>query len=78
MIPVFIWSEAEEGPLAACGATKVWLEEALTVFKQICLPCMSSLVLRCADNSEKELLSIMKETGARDVVWTALYEPHLA
>ena len=34
-------------------------------------------MLRCTDNSEQGLLSIMKETGVRDVVWTALYEPHL-
>ena len=34
IIPVFLWNEAEEGPLAAGGATKVWLEQALHVFQQ--------------------------------------------
>jgi len=79
VIPVFIWSEVEEGPLAAGGATKVWLEQALTVFQETLLyKFESKLVLRCTDNTEQELVSLVQETGARDVVWTALYEPHLA
>jgi len=78
VIPVFIWSEAEEGPLAAGGATKVWLEQALAVFKQTLIDRYESdMVLRCAGDSGQELLDIVGETGARDVVWTALYEPHL-
>lgn len=79
VIPVFIWSEVEEGPLAAGSATKVWLEQALVVLKQTLKEkYRSDLVLRCAGSSELELLNIVKDTGARDVVWTALYEPHLA
>ena len=79
VIPVFIWCEEEEGPLAAGGATKVWLEQALINFQETLLSKYDQkLVLRCARSSEQELLSIVESIGARDVVWTALYEPHLA
>jgi len=78
VVPVFVWNEVEEGPLAAGGATKVWLEQAL---KQLELTLegkySSRLILRKTEDSTKEILSIAKETGARSVVWTALYEPTL-
>jgi deoxyribodipyrimidine photolyase len=76
VIPVFIWSEREE---AAGGATKVWLEQALASLKTCLLSKYEhDLVLRCSDSCEEGLVSLVEETGARDVVWTALYEPHLA
>lgn len=34
VIPLFLWSESEEGRLACGGATKVWLEQALAVFAE--------------------------------------------
>jgi len=78
VIPVFIWCEGEEGDLAAGGATKLWLEQALQVFKTTLLEKYDSkLVLRCSKDSYSELLSLVKETGATDIIWSALYEPHL-
>jgi len=79
VIPVFIWCESEEGPLAAGGACKVWLEQALASFQATLQSRYDQkLVLRSCVSSEQELMSIVEATGARDVVWTALYEPHLA
>jgi len=78
VIPVFLWNEVEEGPLAAGGATKVWLEQALAVFsKTLKNKYESQLVLRPTSSYKNELLKLIKETGARSVVWTALYEPYL-
>ena len=78
VIPLFLWSESEEGRLACGGATKVWLEQALAVFAETLRDRFASrLILRKCQSYQSELLSIVKETGARHVVWTALYEPHL-
>ena len=76
VIPVFLWNEDEEGPLAAGGATKVWLEQALHVFSRTLLDKYESrLIFRKTSSYKTELLSLVKETGAKCVVWTALYEP---
>ena len=78
VIPVFLWSESEEGRLACGGASKVWLEQALGVLSATLRDRFDSrLVLRKCLSYQSELLSIIKETGAKHVVWTALYEPHL-
>jgi len=76
IIPVFLWNEAEEGPLAAGGATKAWLEQALHVFDQTLQDKYGSkLILRSCQSYQSELLSLVKETGACHVVWSELYEP---
>ena len=79
VIPVFLWNEAEEGRLAAGGATKVWLEQALEVFSRTLGDRYDSrLILRTCSSYKEQLLSLVRETGARTVVWSALYEPQLA
>ena len=78
VIPVFLWSESEEGRLACGGASKVWLEQALAVLAGTLRDRFDSrLILRKCSSYQSELLSIVQETGAKHVVWTALYEPHL-
>ena len=79
IIPVFLWSESEEGTLAAGGATKVWLEQALDVFSETLFNKYNTkLILRTAESGYKtELLKLVQETGARHVVWSELYEPYL-
>ena len=78
VIPVFVWNEEEEGKLAAGGATKVWLEEALKVFGGTLSDRYGSrLILRRTENVHDEVVKIVQETGAKDVVWTVLYEPAL-
>ena len=39
--------------------------------------CLSRLILRRARSLEDEIVMLARETGAKDVVWTALYEPDL-
>jgi len=78
VVPVFLWNEAEEGRLAAGGATKVWLEQALAVFsKTLSERYDSKLILRSCSSYKAELLALIRETGAKTVVWSALYEPQL-
>jgi len=78
VIPVFLWNEAEEGPLAAGGATKVWLEQGLDQLSRTLQNKYDSrLILRRTEDSVKEIKQILSATGARSVVWTALYEPIL-
>merc|ERR1719394_2338660 len=78
VIPIFLWNEAEEGPLAAGGATKVWLEQALAVFSQTLFDKYDlKLIFRPASSYKSELLNIAREIGAKTVIWTALYEPYL-
>ena len=78
VIPVFLWNEAEEGPLAAGGSVKVWLEQSLHILSQTLLKRYESkLIFRKTDCYKSELLNMVRETGAKTVVWTALYEPFL-
>ena len=56
----------------------MWLEQALGVLSGTLKDGFDSrLILRKCLSYQSELLSIIKETGAKHVVWTALYEPHL-
>jgi len=78
VIPVFIWNEKEEKERGSNGgAVKVWLERALEELDtSLANNYGSRLILRrCKDSTEQELINVVKETGAKTVVWTALYEP---
>lgn len=78
VIPVFLWNEAEEGPLAAGGAVKVWLEQGLHILSRTLQERYESkLIFRKTYSYKSELLNLVRETGAKTVVWTALYEPLL-
>ena len=78
IVPVFIWSEEEEGPLAAGGATKVWLHHALEKFND-CLQNKYgvSMIYRKTNSCLEELQHLISETRASTVVWNDLYEPYL-
>ena len=79
VIPVFLWSESEEGGAGAERAARVWLERALAALdSSLANSYNSKLVYRRCDSYEAELVSLVRETGARTVVWSALYEPQLA
>ncbi|XP_063053705.1 deoxyribodipyrimidine photo-lyase [Engraulis encrasicolus] len=82
VIPVFLWNaQEEEGPgvtVAAGGACKYWLHQALTRLNQALERIGSHLVTVRAEPSSSECLQrLVKETGAGTVVATALYEPWL-
>ena len=78
VIPVFLWNEEEERERENNGgAVKVWLRRALIELNKCLIDRYGSrLVLRrCHQTTEKELTELIRETGAKTVVWTALYEP---
>ncbi len=78
VIPVFLWSEEEEGPLAAGGATKVWLHHALKCLNQSLLDRYGShLIFRKTKFCKQELLTIVQMCKAKTVIWNDLYEPYL-
>ncbi|KAK7114906.1 hypothetical protein V1264_000887 [Littorina saxatilis] len=78
VILAFLWNETEEGPLAAGGATKYWLHFALRELDNAVQREYSNrIVFRKAADSQKEILSLVSETGAGSVVMNNLYEPCL-
>lgn len=79
IIPVFLWNDNEEGPLAAGGATKIWLHKSIEKLSESFIDhYQSKLILRKTQSYEVELHQLLKETGAKNLVFTALYEPFLA
>uniref|UniRef100_A0A3P9JGL3 Si:ch1073-390k14.1 n=1 Tax=Oryzias latipes TaxID=8090 RepID=A0A3P9JGL3_ORYLA len=85
VIPIFIWSpEEEEGPgvtVAAGGASKYWLHQALACICTSLNHIGSRLTFLKADGEEKcslrTLKQLVKETGAKTLLANALYEPWL-
>ncbi|XP_041964697.1 deoxyribodipyrimidine photo-lyase [Alosa sapidissima] len=82
VIPLFLWNDQEEeGPgvtVAAGGACKYWLHQALVCLNQALERIGSHLLTVKAEPSSAEVLQrLVKETGAGTVVATALYEPWL-
>jgi len=74
VIPVFIWDEKEEEG----GAPRVWLRRALHQLNQSLVDAYDSrLILRKGSNTLGIINELLQETGAKTVVWTALYEPWL-
>jgi len=79
VIPVFIWNEKEEKErMENGGAVKVWLNRALEELNNsLDKHYGSRLILRHCEAStiDTVVYDLLRETGARTVVWTALYEP---
>ena len=78
VIPLFIWNEKEEKERGSNGgAVKVWLERALEELDTSFANTYGSRLIlrRCKDSTEQELINVIKETGAKTIIWTALYEP---
>ena len=81
VIPVFLWSDREEGPkqaLATGGATKYWLYMALPAlnldFKERFNNCF---VYRKTDSYLNELVEIIDSSGANSLYMNDVYEPFL-
>ena len=78
VIPVFLWSEKEERERDENGgAVKVWLRRGLNELNKSLFDRYGSRLIlrRCEHSIEQELLNLIKETRAKTIVWTALYEP---
>ena len=78
VIPVFLWSEVEEGPLAAGGATKVWLHHALKNLDHCLMDTYNSRLRYFKTKScRKELIRLAQSVNASTVIWNDLHEPWL-
>ena len=74
VVPVFIWSPAEEGEWPPGAASRWWLHQSLTALDRDLRAHGSRLVIRRGPVLET-LRTLVKETGARMVFWNRRYEP---
>lgn len=74
IIPVFVWSENEEGDWPPGEATKWWLHQSLEDLNTQLRKHHSRLTIRRGE-AVKELSRLAEETGARSINATRRYEP---
>ena len=74
VVPVYIWSPAEEKPWHPGAASRWWLHHSLTELHDDLAEHGSRLVLRSGDALEV-LREIIRTTGAKTVFWNRRYEP---
>ncbi len=74
VLPVFIWAPGEEMPWAPGAASNWWLHHSLKKFSAILQDHHSALIVRKGPTLAA-LRSLVRETGATQVVWNRLYEP---
>jgi deoxyribodipyrimidine photo-lyase len=74
VIPLYIHSPQEEGAWEPGGATKWWLHHSLQALTNDLQALGSRLVLRSGE-SRQILAEIVKESGAKKVLWNRRYEP---
>ena len=81
VIMVFLWSEKEEDPqndIAAGGATKLWLHNALRELDASLIEKYGNgIIFRKTSDSKTEIKRIFAETGASTLVMNEVYEPFL-
>ncbi|XP_052776578.1 deoxyribodipyrimidine photo-lyase-like [Mya arenaria] len=81
VIPVFLWSDTEEGPtsaLATGGATKYWLHMALpTLNRDMKDKYNNPIIFRRSSNYLSDMVEIVKTTGAKTIIMNDVYEPFL-
>lgn len=74
VIPVFIWSPAEEGKWSPGGASRWWLHQSIVSLDERLRGLGSRLTIR-EGPSLKVLQELIKTTKARGVFWNRRYEP---
>lgn len=74
VIPVFIWSPAEEGQWSPGGASRWWLHHSIDSLDERLRQLGSRLILSNRP-SLVALRSIIKDTKAQGVFWNRRYEP---
>jgi deoxyribodipyrimidine photo-lyase len=77
ILPVFIWAPDEETPWQPGLATQWWLHHSLNAFSKSLAELGAALILRRGKSLEV-LLGLAQEVGATTVLWSRLWEPHLA
>ncbi|MFN2378334.1 MAG: deoxyribodipyrimidine photo-lyase, partial [Candidatus Binatia bacterium] len=76
VVPLFVWSPAEEGAWAPGAASRWWLHRSLAALAAAIEARGSRLLLRRGDSLEA-LRAVARDTGAGAVVWNRRYEPAL-
>ena len=74
VLPLYIWSPAEEGEWPLGQASRWWLHHSLTAFGESLRDAGSRLVIR-EGSALEELHRLIKQTGAKSVFWNRRYEP---
>lgn len=78
VIPLFILDDETPGCWKTGGAARWWLHESLAALSADLEKRGSRLILR-RGNAAEIIDDLVRETGAREVVWNRLYEPfHIA
>lgn len=77
VVPLFVWSEIEEGEWRLGGASRWWLHHALSSLDRELQTRGAKLLIRRRDSSLRVLSDVIKETGANAVVWNRRYEPRI-
>jgi len=74
VVPVYIWSPADEGDWPPGAASRWWLHHALSALDQGLRKKGSRLLIRKGAPLQV-LLALVRETGAQRVLWNRRYEP---
>ncbi len=74
VVPVFIWSPAEEGAWPLGGASRWWLHQSLSSLARDLDQAGARLIIRRGP-ALGELLLLAKETKATAIFWNRRYEP---
>ena len=74
IIPVFVWSPAEEGDWAPGAASRWWLHQSLQRLHESLVQRGSQLIIRQGP-ALQTLCELAASTGATAVYWNRRYEP---
>jgi len=74
IVPVFIHAPEEESPWSPGGASLWWLHQSLKSLDESLRATGSRLIIRRGSTLEL-LQTLIKETGAKSVLWNRRYEP---
>ena len=76
VLPVYIHAPEEEAPWSLGGASQWWLHQSLTSLQTSLRKLGSRMIVRRGPTLDS-LRSLVKETGAKRVLWNRRYEPHI-
>ena len=74
VVPVFIWSQNEEGDWPLGGASKWWLHQSLVALDRE-LQAIGSRLIICQGDSLAVLRELAQGVGATAVFWNRRYDP---
>ncbi|XP_024380324.1 cryptochrome-1 isoform X3 [Physcomitrium patens] len=75
VVPVFVWSPAEDGQFHPGRVSRWWLKQSLTHLELSLKKLGSPLILRKSPDTLSVLLEIAEATGATQVFYNHLYDP---